>query len=210
MYQRLVLFVTLWLLPAAVQAQMGTGHLTGTIADERGRPIKGATVTAANDAYFPKSFTSATDAKGHFSLLGLRTATYTITVRAEGFEVVTLSTPVRMAQPNPPVDLRLLRKPDPGPPPVLGGVDAQKLQASLDTAAGLAASGKTDEAIAAYKRILRETPALTSINLQLGYLYERKGDRAAAMAAYETALKGDPLNATARDALNRLRSAGRQ
>lgn len=198
--------VSLLLVPAFALAQMGTGRVSGRVLDERNRPIKGATVTAENENYFPKSLTSATDAKGRFSILGLRTATYKLTVRAEGYETAAISFPVRMAQPNPPIDLRLVRKLAPGPPPLLANIDSAKLQKDLDSAAELAGGGKTDEAIAAYKRILKDTPALTSINLQLGNLYERKGDRVAARAAYEEALKADPASDAAREALARLKS----
>ena len=196
--------VLLVLAPAA-WAQLGSGRVSGTIRDDRGKPIKGAIVKAENQVFFPNSLTSATDVKGRFSILGLRTTTYKLTILAEGFEQVTLTVPVRASQPSPPFDLRLVRKLEPAPPPLLANVDAGRLQQELDAAASLAARGQTDDAIAAYKRILRDAPALTSVNLQLGSLYEARGDRATAIASYEAALKGDPASSTARDALARLR-----
>lgn|SRR5574338_90844 len=200
-----VLLLFLFLAADPALAQMGPGRVAGTIADERGRPIKGATVTLENENYFPSSLTSATDAKGRFSVLGLRNAVYKVTIRAEGYQTASVSLPVRTAQPNPPLNLRLSEIPEPAPPPLLANVDAAKLQKDLDAAAGLAAGGKTDDAIAAYKRILKETPALTSANLQLGILYERKSDRSSAIAAYEAALRADPESTTAREALARLK-----
>jgi tetratricopeptide (TPR) repeat protein len=186
-------------------AQLGTGRLTGTVRDERGKALKGATVTAENESYFPRSFSAATDAEGRFHLLGLRRATYKISVRAEGFEPASFEMPVQTVRPNPPLTLKLLRALAPGPPPLLGNLDASKLQKDLDAAAARVAGGKTDAAIAAYRRIAQAAPALTSVNLQLGYLHELKNDRAAAIAAYEAALKGDPENERARAALARLR-----
>ncbi len=197
--------LVLLFLPLAAAAQVGTGRIAGTIRDERGRPIKGATITAQNDQYFPRTLTSATDAKGRFGILGLRTATYTFTVHADGFEVATLTLPVRSVQPNPPLEVRLVRKLEPAPPPILANVDIEELQQDLAAAADLAASRQIDAAIAAYKRILKGTPALTSVNLPLGSLYEAQGDRASAVAAYEAALKGGLASSTARDALARLR-----
>ena len=198
-------FAILFLTASTAHAQLGQGRVAGTIADERGRPIKGATVTVDNENYFPRSLTSATDAKGRFSVLGLRNVTYRVTIRADGYETASLSLPVRTSQPNPPLNLRLSKKPEPAPPPLLANVDAGRLQNDLSAAAGLAAAGKTDEAIAAYKRILKEVPALTSINLQLGLLFERKGDRANALAAYEAALASNPDSVTAREGVARLR-----
>jgi hypothetical protein len=205
MHLRHLAVLSLLFMPVSLSAQMGGGRLSGTVLDERGKPIKGATITAENEALFPKSLTAATDARGRFVILGLRSTTYKVTVRADGFEVVSANLPIRSAQPNPPLELRLVRTIEPGPPPLLANVDAAKLQQNLDAAAALAAGEKFDEAIAAYKKILKDTPALTSIYLQLGYLYERKGDRAAAIAAYEAALKADPASTTAREGLSRLR-----
>ncbi|HSL20635.1 MAG TPA: carboxypeptidase regulatory-like domain-containing protein [Vicinamibacterales bacterium] len=184
-------------------AQIGTGRVTGVIRDERGNPIKGATVTAENENFSPRSFTSATDARGRFNVFGLRRAIYRISISAEGFETITLSLPVQSLGPNRPLDLRLLRRPAPAPPPLLANVDAEKLQRDLDAAAALVSAGRTDAAIAAYRRIAEATPSLTSVHLQLGYLYEQKRDRASAIAAYEKALAGDPTNAKAREGLRR-------
>jgi hypothetical protein len=61
-----------------------------------------------------------------------------------------------------------------------------------------------DDAIARYRDILDHLPPLTSIHLQLGSLYERKHDEAAAMAEYRALLKTDPGNTKARAALDRL------
>lgn len=191
--------------PVQALAQLGTGRVTGIIRDDRGRPIKGATVTAANENYFPNSFTSATDAKGRFNLLGLRRATYKMTVRAEGFEPVTFDMPVVSGSANRPVDLSLVPAITPGPPPLLANVDTAKLQKDLDEAAAHVAAGRTDAAIAAYRKIAQSAPALTTVHLQLGYLHELKGDRREAIAAYEAALKGDPDNDRARTALARLK-----
>lgn len=200
-----VLFVFLFLAAGPVLAQMGPGRVAGTIADERGRPIKGATVTLENENYFPSSLTSATDAKGRFGVIGLRNAVYNVVIRAEGYQTATVTLPVRTAQPNPPLNVRLPEIPEPAPPPLLAHVDAAALQQDLDAAAGLAAVGKTDDAIAAYRRILKDTPALTSVNLQLGILYERQSDRSSAIAVYEAALRADPESTTAREALARLK-----
>lgn len=192
-------------LPAPAAAQLGSGRLSGVIRDDRGRPIKGATITAESDVFFPRSFTSATDQKGRFSILGLRRTTYTVTVRAEGFESIAFEVPMPSLTAHVPIDVKLTRVPAPAPPPRLGGADAATLQRDLDAAAALVSAGRTDEAITAYRAILQDTPALTSVNLQLGYLFELKGDRVSAIAAYEAALAGGSGSAAASDALARLR-----
>lgn len=191
--------------PAAAVAQLGTGRVIGTVRDEQGRPLKGATVVAENESYFPRSFSAATDAKGRFSVLGLRRATYKVTIRAAGFETVTFDLPVVSGSANAPLDFKLVRSLEPAPPPLLAGADAAKLQKDLDEAAAFIGAGRIDAAITAYRRIAEATPSLTSVSLQLGYLHEVKGNRGAAIAAYEAALKADPANPRARDAIARLR-----
>jgi tetratricopeptide (TPR) repeat protein len=78
------------------------------------------------------------------------------------------------------------------------------LQEQIAKAEELDRAGKIDEALAAYRRILECVPALTSIHLQIGALFERKGDHASAIAEYQAALKADPGAAKARAALDRL------
>jgi lipopolysaccharide biosynthesis regulator YciM len=61
-----------------------------------------------------------------------------------------------------------------------------------------------DEAVAAYRQVLDRVPALTSVHLQLGALFERRHDTASAIAEYQAMLKADPANVKARAALDRL------
>ena len=74
---------SLWL-AAPVNAQ--TGRVTGIVKDSAGKPIKGATVRASNPDAIPREFTSTTDDKGRFAMLGLRTATtWHFVAEAPGF-----------------------------------------------------------------------------------------------------------------------------
>lgn len=201
-----VAFCAVLLLAASIaSAQIGAGRLTGSVKDERGRAVKGATVIADHESIAPRSLSAATDAKGRFAILGMRGGTWKIRIEAPGFHTLTLDVPIQTIRSNPPLDVQLARQPEPGPPPLLGGANFERVQRDLDEAAALVTSGQIDAAIAAYRRLLDRHPALTSVNLQLGYLLETKGDRAAALAAYQAALKADPSSAPARAAIERLR-----
>src|SRR5918992_4147495 len=91
-------------LPAVAQ----TGRVGGTIKDDKGQPIKGATVVAENPQASPPSFTATTDDKGRYSIIGLRSGTWKITASAPGFAPSSGNVPVRtIGAPNPPVDLVL-------------------------------------------------------------------------------------------------------
>ena len=65
-------------LPAAAQ----TGRVGGTVKDQAGQPIKGATVVAENPNASPPSFTATTDDRGRFSIIGLRSGNWKITASA--------------------------------------------------------------------------------------------------------------------------------
>ena len=62
-----------------------TGGLTGTLVDDKGTPVSGATVTV--DSPSQKS-TTTTDATGHFGFLSLAPDTYTISASKTGFQPI--------------------------------------------------------------------------------------------------------------------------
>ena len=64
-------------------AESTTGAVVGNVQNERGTPIRDALVTVASPA---GTYTSATDARGTFTILGVTPATYVVSVAAAGFE----------------------------------------------------------------------------------------------------------------------------
>jgi tetratricopeptide (TPR) repeat protein len=189
-----VLFVS-----AAASAQ---GLVTGVVKDTNQRPIKGATITAESPN--SRSVTVTSDAKGRYAFLGLRGGAWTFTVKAPGFQQARRESTTGTLRANAPIDFELDALAELPPPGPLANLDTRKLQQQLTAAADLENAGKRDEAIAAYRDILAHVPALTSVYLQLGALFERKGDSAAAVAEYQALLNVDPANAKARAALDRL------
>lgn len=181
-------------LPAAAQ----TGRVGGTVKDDKGQGIKGATVTAENPQSSPSSFTTTTDDRGRFSIIGLRSGTWKITASAPGFTPGGGNVPIRtIGAPNPPVDVVLA--PGAGAPTgALAGVDTKELQAELQKAEELLNAQQYDEAIAAYNAILTKTPALTMINLQVGRAHRLKKDYDAALGVYKKMLETEPNNERAK------------
>ena len=180
------------------------GHVTGSVRDADGKPLKGATITAENPDAAPSTFTGSSDAKGRFSLLGLRGGTWKVTVQAPGFQTETATVSTRSLGTNPTLDVVLQRRPDPAPASPLHDISASGLQQQLDAAAALAASGKNTEAIAAYRQIAGRVPALTSIHLAVGALLERQHDVDGARGEYKALLAAEPENREARRALDHL------
>jgi tetratricopeptide (TPR) repeat protein len=194
--------LTIGLFSAQAEAQIG--RVAGTIRDEDGRPVKGATIVAENRDQAPSTFTASSDAKGRFSILGMRRGRWTFTAQAPGFEPVSTQADVVTVRPNPPLDLRLERSPTHAKPGPLAGIDARALQRQIDGAEALADKGELDAAITAYRELLIRVPALTSVHLRLGELYEARHDVPAALAEYQRLAQVEPGNRVAQAAIDRL------
>ena len=68
--------------------QIGVGALTGTVADQAGRPAPGATVTAT--AVTTRALRLAvTDANGRYTVPGLASGPYDLRVELSGFRPLT-------------------------------------------------------------------------------------------------------------------------
>lgn len=185
-------------LMCALPALAQTGRVGGTVKDDKGQPVKGATILAENPSSSPSSFTATTDDRGRFSIIGLRSGTWKVTASAPGFQPSAGEVPIRtIGSPNPPLDFTLA----PGAPAAGGamaGVDTKELQAELQAAEDLLSKNQYDEAIAAYEAILTKTPALTMINMQIGRAYRMKKDYDGALASYQKVLETEPTNERAK------------
>ena len=158
------------LVVSAVPASAQVGRIGGTIKDQNGAPIKGATVTAENPSASPSSFTATTDDRGRYSIIGLKSGT-----------------------PLPPVNF-VLAPGAAGPAGALAGVNTKELQAELERAEGMMTGQQYDEAIAAYQAMLAKTPALTMLHMQIGRAQRLKKDYNGALASYQTLLAAEPAN----------------
>jgi Flp pilus assembly protein TadD len=172
-----------------------TGRVGGTVKDEAGQPVKGATITAENPAASPSSFTATTDDKGRFSIIGLKTGAWTFSAQAPGFGPESGRLNVNtIGAPNPPLTFTLKKGGNAAAAGALGGLAAKDLQADLAAADQLYNAQKWDDAIAAYRGIMTKAPSLSVINLQIAAAYRNKKDYDGAIAAYNDLLKTDPAN----------------
>jgi len=171
----------------------------GTVKDQSGKAIKGAKVRAVNPDASPAQFASATDDRGRWAMIGLRSGTWRFIVEAPGYFAAESNIPVRVAA-SPPLTFTLAR--DPGPIP--NALD-RNIEQLIQEAATLRDQGRLDQALAAYQDIRSRNPKLTSVNFVIGDLYRRKAteekDPAArqallrqALDAYEVLLKADATN----------------
>ena len=203
-----VLVLALLSVPAVAQ----TARAIGTVKDVTGKPIKGAVVRALNADAYPGDLSSATDDKGRFAMIGLRTGTWRFLVEAPGFLRLDVNAPVRVAA-TAPMQFTLAR--DPGPVP---NALERNVQQRLQEAASLRDAGQLDQALAAYQDIYAKNPRLTSVNLVMADVYQRKAAQATdgasrqamlnrAIDAYNEVLKLDASNESARAGVARARGA---
>jgi tetratricopeptide (TPR) repeat protein len=185
-------------------AQIGLGRITGTVKDDTGVPIRGALVTAHNPDSAPTTFTTTTDEKGRFAILGLRRGVWTIAAKAAGYEPQEFTGPIQPQRAIPPIEFVLRPTPAPGPRGALAGVDVARLREEVQRAAALAAAGDLEPAVRLYEKIVQEVPALTAVYGELGDLYARLRRPEAALAAYEKQLAASPEDEEAKAAVGRL------
>src|SRR5262245_51704066 len=174
-----------------------SGRVAGTVRDDMGQPIKGATVTAEFlDAGVVNGATAISDDKGRFSMVGLKFGEWIFTVQAPGYHGSTVNRNVRTAGVNAPIAFVLEKAVV--PPSVLGNLSPKDLQSSLRDADELFKAQRWDEAITAYRAVLTQAPALTSIQLQIAAAYRNKKAYDPAIAAYNDVLKIDPTSEKAK------------
>ena len=189
----------LLVLGVAATASAQAARAMGTVKDQSGKAIKGATVRAVNPDASPSQFASATDDKGRWAMIGLRSGTWRFIVEAPGYFPVETPMTVRVAA-APPVTFTLAR--DPGPIP---NALERNIEQLLQDASALRDQGRIDQALAAYQDIRARNPKLTSVNLVIGDLYRRKAAQEAdpavkqallrqALDAYDLVLKSDATN----------------
>jgi tetratricopeptide (TPR) repeat protein len=193
------LATVLFVLSCAGVLRAQTAGVRGTVKDQSGHPVKGATIAVESQARAAR-FATTTDKKGQFVVLGLGSGEWVFTVEAPGFETVRARAALRATERYPDIEIRLIH----APVPSSLGMTGREIQQRIDAAEASAARGEVDKAIAAYTDLLARVPALTTVYLQVGALHERKGDTAAALAAYRRLAEMEPDNGKARAAIERL------
>jgi hypothetical protein len=209
---RLHLLALALVLGVATAASAQQARAVGTVKDIGGKAIKGATVTAINPDASPGKIASATDDKGRWAMIGLKSGTWRFVAEAPGYVKVEANVPIRVAS-SAPLGFTLAR--DPGPIP--NALD-RNIQQLIQDAATLRDQGRIDQALTAYQDIRARNPKLTSVNLVIADLYRRKAAQEAdpaarqallrqALDSYDQILKTDATNERALAERDALRAA---
>jgi Tfp pilus assembly protein PilF len=188
----------------AASAAAQAGAVRGTVEDEEGRAIKGATVTATNSGR-AKALTATSDDKGRFAIIGLVSGLWMFVADAPGYEAQEGSTRVRQQTiGNRPVEFVLPRTVE-----LVPGILTRRVPAEIAAANELRDAVRFDEAIAAYQEIANNNSTLTALQIVIGDTYRQKAEAEQAgparmalydraIASYQRALEADANSERAR------------
>lgn len=172
--------------PAAAQ-----GTLRGKVTDMSGAPVAGVDVKAENPDATPSVRNATTNDDGEYTLVGLRSGTYTLTFTADGYITAQGQTTISAMSRNAPVNVQL----EPGiVAPEGEEFDAAQIQGELDAASALADQGDYAGAIAAYEALSERLPDLTALRMAIAGVHRQAKDFDAAIAEYDSIIAKDPTN----------------
>ena len=182
------------------------GGVRGVVRGDDGEGIPGARIIAES-LETSQTRTTTTNNSGRFAFIGLAGGDWLFVVTADGFRAQQGYSAVRRS--GQPARVQFTLEPDPFNPAapdigVLAGVKSADVLARLDGAERLFDGGDYDGAIDAYRDILDLAPALTSVNLAIGHAFRAKRQPDRALAAYRSALAGDPANSEVLAAIDAL------
>jgi Flp pilus assembly protein TadD len=205
----LVIMLASGLLASTALAQ---GIFTGTVADDEGNLFEGATVVMENPNARPPRVETQTDASGRFSMIGLNSGGWVLTVEAEGYHPHQNPT-LRISQGgNPPFNVTLERIKHPLEialgEAALDGLDPVALEDSLRAADAAFNDEQWEQAITNYQDILTKLPMINVLHMQIATAYRRLARYDEAIASFEQAAAGDSdLKADVETEIARVRMA---
>ena len=188
--RKLALPVSLVLLVATgvALAQMGTGHITGTITDPEGNGVEGAVITVVDAT--GKKLEGTSDEDGKWVILGFRPGTYDFNIEAEGYRTRIAQKSVRQMGRN---ELDIVLVP-------LGATDERAIEsdnALLNEANELLQQEQYSQAVAKYEELLVAQPSFYQAHEFVGIAYREMGDYDAALVQFEKVLAEDARHAGA-------------
>jgi tetratricopeptide (TPR) repeat protein len=191
----LVIMLAAGVLASTALAQGAGGRLRGTVMDDKGNPFEGATLILVNPAASPPRLEQMTDDRGRFTMLGIASGNWALTVEAEGYHPHSTTVTLRQGE-NPPFRVALARIKHPLElalgEAALEGLDPEALEAEFTAAEEAMNNQQWEQAITRYRSVLSKLPMMTNLNIQIGGALRQLGQYEEAIAAFEAAAAGDP------------------
>jgi tetratricopeptide (TPR) repeat protein len=183
---------------APVWAQTGTAR--GKVVDDKGQAITDAAVTLEYKGGVTRKLDTKSNKKGEYTQVGLQPGVYRITASKDGYQPAFIESRVGVGEPTVLPDIKLTARA--AGAAAAGDKGGDELRASFQKAVELTQAGKWDEAEAAYKEMLVKSPTVPELHFNLGFVYAKKKDTAAAEASFLKAIELKPDYAEAYAALS--------
>lgn len=185
------------------QAGRGVGRMRGTVKDEDGNFLAGASVEIIWHKDQKIKRKSKTDKKGRFSFAGLAGGNWQVFVKHEGYREGQQMAVIQQVSVNPPVNV-ILRKPS---AEVVEKKKLDKATKLVDEGKALFAQAKFDEALEKFKEFLEKEPDFYQTHLLIGNCYKEKSEFDKAMTEYKAALEKAPTDGTDKNIIAQVQSA---
>jgi len=188
------------------QLGMGTGRIQGTVYDENGQVLPGAKIAVQNEKY-KNVLTTTSDKKGRWSLVGLASGPYVVTVTLEGYEARKDEIEYKEVTKQAFVwNVKLRLK---GAAPVEAETknpESEALAALLKEGNQLYNEKQYGEAVAKFQQILDKNPKVYQLHINIANCFREMKEYEKAIASYQAyldriavdkgSLKEEPLTAT--------------
>jgi tetratricopeptide (TPR) repeat protein len=171
----------------SAQQGRGRGRLRGEVRDEAGSPIEGAKIVAQHLTY-GTIFTSESDNKGNWAIMGLGTGNFRITASKEGYGTVSHEMSIsQFSKQNPPlgITLKKVQVAEMNMPAIQGEGSLVLFEEGTE----LFNQKKYAEAAAKFEEFVGENPTIYQVNINIGNCYREMGEYDKALEAYTKILE---------------------
>jgi tetratricopeptide (TPR) repeat protein len=197
--------ISMIIIPSLNAQRLGKARLKGSLVDDQGKPVKGATIAIkyagsinrqgqfvpAPADMAPIKYETKSDKKGNWYFTNLGSGVWDVSAKVEGYVPVAKRVPVSQVRVNKPVSLKLSKS------------IKKAAQEELKKDANLIQEGdqlfkeqKYEEAVAAFQKFLEEQPDFFLVHIKIGDCYNQSGDNEKALAEYTKYLEKAPKDDT--------------
>lgn len=168
-----LIILAIFVITISMFAQTGRGlaRVNGVVLDRNGNPVPQAKVTMIFGTDKNIRFTTETNKKGEWGIIGLGTGQWSVTVNASGYMPVTIPCQVKQLERNPKITITL-EKEGAG----TGIIQDDAAFAELEQGNQFFKEGKYDAALTMYEEFYKKNPGAYQIYISIGDCYREKGD----------------------------------
>lgn len=152
------------------QEQTGRGRISGSVVDEKGQPVEGASILVESMTTETK-FEVTSDGSGHFAVAGMGTGQWRVTANKEGYASSFVDIQVSQLKRNPPITLTLAKAS--GTVAMMTDEESFEL---FDKGNSLIGEEKYGEALEVFEEFKTKYPDIYQVHLNIGSCYLKMGD----------------------------------